>query len=78
MSQVFDIIFMGAAFCYSLQRLGSCVPQLVNKQVFPLLEGLAALVTDVVPLLCKTHRRQVHAGNLQSEASEERQSERER
>lgn len=43
----------GPALCYLLQRLGSCVPQLVDKQVFPLFEGLAALIAYVVPLLCK-------------------------
>lgn len=40
---------------YSLQRFGSGVTHLMHRQMLPLLERLAALVTDVVPHLCQQH-----------------------
>lgn len=46
---------MAARRCPSphlLQRLGSRVAHLVDEKVLPLLEGLSALITDVVPHLC--------------------------
>lgn len=41
----------GGASPHLLQRLGSRVPHLVDKEVLALLEGLATLVADVVPHL---------------------------
>lgn len=36
---------------FTLQRLGSRVPHLVDEEVLPLLEGLPTLVTNIVPHL---------------------------
>ena len=42
-----------------LEWLGSRVAHLVDGQVLPLLEGLATLVTDVVPHLWEQTRDQI-------------------